>query len=669
MKIFSYFLLVLGVLCIPVFALAKTPNDPYFAQWSFEHTGVYKAWDYSTGSKDVVVAIIDNGFDSFHPDLRDNLWVNNAEIPNNNIDDDNNGYVDDYYGWNFLDHNNNPRPNVDNLTASQKEDGVFNHATVIAGIIGAKGNNGLDGAGINWNVSLMNLKVIGNDGSGDFGPLVNAIYYAVDNGADVINISVVGDGDEGPLQKAVDYAYKNGVFVVAAAGNNRLALNYSPQYPVCSDVSSGNNEVLGVSAIEESHHLAIFSNIGSNCIDITAPGVDIHSTLRFSPTNGLADSYSVNKGWNGTSFSAPFVTGAIALIKSVKPNFTNEQIINTIFSTVHHTPNDDEKTYADLFGVGLLQIDKAMASISNISDIQTPAQENVPVDSTLEKMSVVLVSSNLSKKELVANKIQENISDFVGIEDAFLLQDFDGNFQNITLSTDSDHKKMVKFFDDKLSLLNKIKINLEGDYDLAVGYINDSKNINYSKDLKIVLAPKFSSNIYLYVFDINGNLVNTYKKDSSHDGVSVYIGDGYLDVAYVKGYKTYVEILDSNFVVLNSFETNKILVGQIMSLDLDRDGNNEYILASSKNSSAWIRVFSSDGIESYNINVYPSSYRKGFNFAVADYDLDGNLDFVFTPKDSETPLRVMTLSGNFLNESYPFAGANYGQVFTMLTQK
>ena len=391
----------------------------------------------------------------------------------------------------------------------------------------------------------------------------------------------------------------------------------------------------------------------------------------------MVDSYSVNKGWSGTSFSAPFVTGAIALLKSVKPNFTNEQIINTIFSTVHHTPNDDEKTYADLFGVGLLQIDKAMASISNILDIQTPAQENIfvynieksPVDSTLEKMSVVLVSSNLFKKELVANKIQENTSDFVGIEDSFLFQDFDGNFQNVTLSTDSDHKKMVKFFDGKLSLLNTVKINLEGDYDLAVGYINDFKNINYSRDLRIVLAPKFASNIYLYIFDINGNLVNTYKKDSSHDGVSVYVGDGYLDVSYVKGYKTYVEILDSNFVVLNNFETNKILVGQIMSLDLDRDGNNEYILASRKNNSAWIRVFSSDGTENYNINVYPSSYRKGFNFVVADYDLDGNLDFVFTPKDSETPLRVMTLSGNFLTESYPFSGANYGQVFTMLTQK
>src|SRR3990167_6420648 len=126
MKFKIYILLIIAVFLNPIFVLAKTPNDPFFGQWSFEDIGVYKAWDYTTGSKDVVVAIIDNGFDTFHPDLKDNLWINTAEIADNKIDDDKNGFVDDIYGWNFLDNDNDSRPNVDNLTDSQKKEGVFN---------------------------------------------------------------------------------------------------------------------------------------------------------------------------------------------------------------------------------------------------------------------------------------------------------------------------------------------------------------------------------------------------------------------------------------------------------------------------------------------------------------------------------------------------------------
>src|SRR3989339_2066424 len=168
MRFFKHYFLLLAIIFSPMVVLAKVPNDPYFSQWSFEDTGVYKAWDYGTGSRDVVVAIIDNGFDTFHPDLIDNVWKNENEISQNGIDDDKNGYIDDYYGWNFLENNNDPRPNVSNLTEDEKKAGVFNHATIVAGIIGAKGNNGLDGAGINWEVRLMNLKILGNNGTGQF---------------------------------------------------------------------------------------------------------------------------------------------------------------------------------------------------------------------------------------------------------------------------------------------------------------------------------------------------------------------------------------------------------------------------------------------------------------------------------------------------------------------
>lgn len=150
-------------------ALAKISDDPHVEQWGYEDTGVYDAWKISTGSSDVVVAVIDNGFDSRHPDLRDNLWKNEDEIPDNGIDDDNNGYIDDTEGWNWVPKpgsgisvydrdfvgTNDPRPDVSNLTSEEKEAQVFSHGTVVAGIIGAVGNNNRDGAGIIMDLSIM----------------------------------------------------------------------------------------------------------------------------------------------------------------------------------------------------------------------------------------------------------------------------------------------------------------------------------------------------------------------------------------------------------------------------------------------------------------------------------------------------------------------------------
>ena len=668
MKFAVYILTIFTVLFSPILALAKTPNDPYFAQWSFEDTGVYTAWDYTTGSKDVVVAIIDNGFDTFHPDLKDNLWVNQKEVENNGIDDDQNGYIDDYYGWNFLDNNNDPKPNVETLTSSEKEEGVFNHATFVAGIIGAKGNNAFDGAGINWDVRLMNLKVIGNNGVGDFEPLVKAIHYAVENGANVINISMVGEGNEEQLQGAIDYAYQHNVLVVAAAGNNMLDLNYSGQYPVCSDEFLSNDEILGVSAIDQNHHLAFFSNIGSKCIDITAPGVGIRSTLLFSPTNGLSDSYSVKKSWNGTSFAAPFVSGAAALLKSIKPSLTVSQIIDTLLSTVHHTPSDDEVVYANLFGSGLLQIDKAVKSIFSMQDIKKPADntsiiniKNDKVDSILKNTDVALVSSKTGKKEIVSkNLVTESRDIFGGLEDVFLLQNSDGIFQNVTLSSDENGQKVINFYDDNLRFLKNIELNLFGNYDLAVGYI--------SEDLRIVLSPKDSSDVYFYIFDDSGKLLKTYRKDVKHEGASVYVENGNISLAYVKDNKTNLEVLDYSLNVQTSFAVNNILAGQLMVLDLDNNGSDEYMLSARAGSQAWFRVFNNKGLEVYNIRVYPSLYKSGFHFAVADYNGDGSLDFVFTPTTSDTPVVVTSLSGELITGRFPFNNVDYGQVFTMFVK-
>jgi len=652
----------------PVIVLTKTPNDPYYNQWSFEDTGVYRAWDYTTGSKDVIVAIIDNGFDTFHPDLRDNLWINTAEIPNNKIDDDKNGFVDDVYGWNFLDNNNNPRPDVDSLTDAQKKEGIFNHATIVAGIIGAKGNNNFDGVGINWDVRLMNLKVIGNAGSGDFEPLVQAVHYAVDNGANVINISMVGEGLKQELIDAIDYAYQHNVVVVAAAGNNMQDLDVNNMYPVCSDQASFKEKILGVSAMDQGHHLATFSNIGSKCIDITAPGVNIKSTLRFSPTNGLSDSYSTTKSWNGTSFSAPFVSGAVALLRSINPNLSADQIFNALFTTAHHTPSNDEVAYASMFGSGLLQIDKAIESISNnksisqsnISSIVQPIV-NTSNNNVLKNTNVVLISAKLGQKEILnQNKPVNSTGDFFGVEDTYSFVDKNSQLENVTISTNANGKKFVSFYNDKLELLNKVNIDLTGNYDLAVG------DLYNNGEIEIFLSPRLASSTYLYVYNSKAELLKTYTKSTKHTGSMVDFHNGQIVLAYNDDSKTNIEIMDSNFSLINSFSTTNILSGQIMAYDLNNDNKDEYILGAKVGTAPWLRVFANSGSESFSFRVYPIQYKKGFHFAIGDYNGDGNFDFVFTPNEFSTPMRVTSLAGNFITEKFPFAGSDYGSVFTFL---
>ena len=443
------FLLLLSALLFPQGVFAKSSNDPYLTQWSYQDINIFDAWNYGTGSKDVVVAIIDNGFDSLHPDLVDNVWKNVKEIPENGKDDDGNGYIDDVFGWNFvqedknsdgfLDRNeqkgdNNPRPNTSKLTDAEKKAGIFNHGTVVAGIIGAVGDNTIDAAGINWKVRLMNVKVVDNSGSGDLVLLAPAIRYAVDNGASVINISMVGNNIQSDVIAAIRYANQKGVVLVAAAGNDGRLLDGDPRYPICVDADESKQLILGVSAIDETHHLAPFSNFGSKCVDITAPGVNIFSDMRYEPTDGLDKEYG--GAWNGTSFAAPFVSGAAALIKSIQPTWTSDQIYNVLLATVHKTPAIDDVVYAHLFGRGLLQVDRAAAQ-AMLGMVPTPAPIALPTidqivlgsptppptqPKIVEPLSVLVFNDNKYRGDVYAYKKNVEFGDPILSQEMIFLQ-------------------------------------------------------------------------------------------------------------------------------------------------------------------------------------------------------------------------------------------------------
>ncbi len=218
------------------------PNDPYYPiQWPLNNTGqMYpysgnyttppgtpdcdidapEAWDIYTGNSEVLVAVVDTGVDYNHRDLQNNMWVNEAELNGaTGVDDDGNGYVDDIYGYDFVNYDSNP---IDD----------HGHGTHVAGIIAAEGNNGLDIAGVCWNSKIMGLKFLGAGGSGSITDAVEGFYYAVDMGADVVSNSWGGGGFMQSAQDAIDYAYSQGVIMVASAGNDDSS---SAHYPARYD--------------------------------------------------------------------------------------------------------------------------------------------------------------------------------------------------------------------------------------------------------------------------------------------------------------------------------------------------------------------------------------------------------------------------------------------------
>ncbi len=341
---------------------AKTPNDPKFPlQFGFyDQIGAPEAWEYATGTSSVIVAVIDVGVDITHEDLKNNIWKNSKEVPGNGIDDDNNGYVDDIHGWNFVENNNDISLSV---IKEVDDSGAVNHGTVLAGLIGAQGNNEILGAGVNWDVTIMPVRAIDNAGGGVLANVAKAVDYAVDNGASIISISFVGFTTYPGLTDALYRAYQKGVLPVVAAGNSRNDssgnenLTTVKQYPVCLDSDSSENWILGVASVDLQDRLSDFADYGS-CIDISAPGEKIFSTQKYAPQYGYTKDF--DGGWYGTSFSAPLVAGAAALVKSVRPDWKAKELMAVLLRSADDIDGLNPG-FAGQMGYGRLHVGKAVA--------------------------------------------------------------------------------------------------------------------------------------------------------------------------------------------------------------------------------------------------------------------------------------------------------------------
>jgi subtilisin family serine protease len=311
------------------FSALAFPNDPKFAdQWGLSNTGqtggvsgadikALKGWEITKGSDTIVVAVLDTGVDYTHPDLAGNIWINPGEIPNNGIDDDGNGYVDDVYGYDFINNDNDPMD--DN-----------GHGTHCAGIIGALGNNGIGVAGVNWKVKIMPLKFLRADGTGDTAASLNAIAYARRMGADIISCSWGGKAKSQALRDAI--ASTNALFP-CAAGNEGSDNDKTPHYPSGFDLP----QIISVAASDAKDGIPAFSNYGATKVDVAAPGDWIMSTY---PTS-LGHQYVKMKG---TSMATPFVSGLAALLLAKEPSLTPAKLKARIMDTVDKLPGFAGKT-------------------------------------------------------------------------------------------------------------------------------------------------------------------------------------------------------------------------------------------------------------------------------------------------------------------------------------
>jgi len=290
--------------------VANIPNDPdYDSLWAMDMIDAPKAWEITTGSEDVVVSVIDTGIDHNHPDLKENVWTSD----------------EGFHGYNAVNDSYYP-----------KDD--HGHGTHVSGTIGAVGDNELGVVGVNWNVSLMGVKVLDSEGMGNIGNVIAGLEYVAEKRREGENIVATsnswwGDGRSELLYEAIEQQQEEDILFVIAAGNDGLSNAETSSYPANYDLTN----IISVAATDQNDNLADFSNYGKRSVHVGAPGVDIYSTL----LDGEYD-YAT-----GTSMAVPHVSGLAALIASHDPSYDHINLKNIILSSVDPTDSLQDRTLVD----------------------------------------------------------------------------------------------------------------------------------------------------------------------------------------------------------------------------------------------------------------------------------------------------------------------------------
>jgi len=394
-----------------------TPDDEKFPdQWALNNTGqtggttgadvnAPEAWDLAMGTREIVVAVIDTGIDYTHPDLARNMWVNQEEIPENGLDDDENGFIDDVYGYNMIGSRPNdvasgiPVPDP-NLTGDPMDDN--GHGTHCAGIIAAVTDNAGGVAGVCPNVRIMALKFLPNIGGGPTSDAISCIQYAVNNGANIMSNSWGGGEDNQSLEAAIQAAEDANLIFVAAAGNNAKDNDQYPFYPAGHDC----NNIIAVLSTDHNDVISYFSNYGPNTVDIGAPGTSIVSTLH----------YGRYAKFSGTSMACPLVAGACALVWSLNPSLDWSDVKDIIMDSVDDVNSLEGKCVSE----GRLNVHRAILNVPESGRFLTLDRQYY---CDADEIRIVFGDSNLAGSEpLDVNVVTTDGNDLNDVETVSLIE-------------------------------------------------------------------------------------------------------------------------------------------------------------------------------------------------------------------------------------------------------
>ncbi len=664
--------MVLFLGAIPFFVHAQVPNDARYDElWYLPHIDAPDAWDSTTGSDEVIVAILDTGVDLDHPDLEENIWMNSKEIAGNDRDDDRNGFVDDVYGWDFVDEDKDPSP----VFTRRGSVDALSHGTVIAGIVAAKGDNVIGTVGITWNTKIMALRMLNEEGSGTEEWAAAAIDYAVKNGADVINLSFAGDESHSMLRTAVHRAYDAGVVVVAALGNEARNVNERPVYPAC--LRDGSQDwVIGVAATDEDDRESDFTNYGSRCADISAPGENIFGLGYSTSTN--PDNESLYSGpWSGTSAASPIVAGTVALLLSEYPDLTPYEVRSALRLSVDPV---DETSGSGSIGAGRVNVARALAAAESYgtdtgdentspSDIATDDEEIADQeDSTSSDNDTYLDGAKYSFMALGAQKgSAPNVvvwradgtlyTTFAAYASTFTggvhvaIDDLDNdNVPEIVTGTGKGGGPHIRLFTVSGALIREFfafdPASREG-VSVGLGDV-DGDDI---EEVVTVVGGGVSDDVV--IFDQKGNEVSRFTVSGftlgTHYGVAVADVDDDWEseiIVYALEGESRVAVYDNDGTHLVDFLAFAELVSgvSVAAGDFDGDARDEIVVSPVEGTNGLVRIFNKVGAWWGGFAVEGGA----INVAVSDIDVDGDKDIVTAPVSSNGSIIVQDSSGSAL---------------------